>query len=248
MLYQADGVVIRTTDYGEGNKILTVFTKTHGKVSIMSRGAKKPKSRNAAVSQLFTYADFHYFKSGQMGTLNQAELIKSYRALREQLALSAYAAYLAELTDRVLEDRDASGYLFDQLIACYDALEDGKHPQIVTHLYELKMMQQGGYAPGLENCMSCGSQEQLQAFSASAGGAICRSCMRSCTDAIALHPKSIKLLYMLQRMDGRRLGKTEVSPEIMAEMKQALRAFIDTHVGLRFKSRSFLDQMEKYGF
>lgn len=248
VLYQAEGVVIRTTDYGEGNKILVVFTKTQGKVSIMSRGAKKPKSRHAAASQLFTYADFHYFRTGQMGTLNQAELVKTYRALREQLELSAYAAYMAELTDRVLEEQDASGFLFDQLIACYDALEDGKHPQIVTHLYELKILHLGGYAPGLSSCVSCGSQQHLLAFSAAAGGVLCDSCKRPGTDVIALQPKSVQLLYLLQRMDARRLGKTNVSPEVMAEMKQALRSFIDTHIGVRFKSLSFLDQMEKHGF
>jgi len=248
VLYQAEGVVIRTTDYGEGNKILTVLTRTLGKVSIMSRGAKKTKSRNAAVSQMFTYADFHYFKSGQMGTLNQGELVKTYRVLREQLELSAYAAYMAELTDRVLEEQDTSAYLFEQLIACYDALEEGKHPQIVTHLYELKIMQLGGYSPGLDSCMSCGTQAELQAFSAAAGGVLCRSCNRTYPDALALRAKTMKLLYVLQRMDAGRLGKTNVSEEVMVEMKQTLRSFIDTHIGIRFKSRSFLDQMEKHGF
>ncbi|MDQ0876910.1 DNA repair protein RecO [Paenibacillus sp. V4I3] len=61
MLRSVQGIVLRSMDYGEGNKIISLFTPELGKVGVMARGAKKVKSRHAAVTQLFTYGDFVFF-------------------------------------------------------------------------------------------------------------------------------------------------------------------------------------------
>lgn len=92
MLNKVNGVVIRTVDYGEGNKILRLYTEEKGKLSLMARGAKKVKSRHAAVSQLFTLAQYTFFSSGSMGTLNHGEIIRPRSLIREDLVKTAFAA------------------------------------------------------------------------------------------------------------------------------------------------------------
>ena len=49
MLNKYEGIVIRTTDYGESNKIVVIYTREAGKIAGMARGAKKPSSRLASV-------------------------------------------------------------------------------------------------------------------------------------------------------------------------------------------------------
>lgn len=61
MLVRTEGIVIRTVDYGETNKIITLYTRTHGKVSLMARGAKKTKSRFSSMSQVFSYGEYIFF-------------------------------------------------------------------------------------------------------------------------------------------------------------------------------------------
>lgn len=58
MLTKCEGIVLRTNDYGETNKIVTLLTREHGKIGVMARGAKKPNSRLSAVSQPFLYGSF----------------------------------------------------------------------------------------------------------------------------------------------------------------------------------------------
>lgn len=53
MLIKSEGIVLRTTDYGETNKIVTLLTREHGKIGVMARGAKKSNSRLSAISQPF---------------------------------------------------------------------------------------------------------------------------------------------------------------------------------------------------
>lgn len=246
MLYRVEGIVIRSMDYGEGNKIITLCTKTNGKVGILVRGAKKVKSRHAAITQLFTYGEFVYFKTGQLGTLNQGEILESHHVLREQLHLTAYASYVAELLDRGLEAGEIGAFLFEQLNACLTALEQGKDPQITTHLFEMKMLQAAGYHPELQTCVSCGRDDSPMLFSSRLGGTLCIHCKNRDPAAIIISEGTLKLLRLFDRMDMRRLGNIAVKPETKAQMKQCMRTFMDIHMGLHLKSQNFLDQMDKY--
>ncbi|TCZ75577.1 DNA repair protein RecO [Paenibacillus albiflavus] len=246
MLHRVEGIVLRSMDYGEGNKIITLYTREMGKVSVMARGAKKVKSRLGAVTQLFTFGEYVFYKSGQMGTLNNGELLKSFNKLREDLYKSAYSAYLVELIDRMSSEEDASAYLFEQLKAGLEAIDEDKDMAIVAHLLEMKLLGSAGYSPELEACVSCGSITPRMLFSARLGGVICSSCSYKDQQAIAMSDATWKLLRLFKRLDLRRLGAIDVKQSTKDELKSCMRTYMDTHVGIRFKSRSFLEQMEKY--
>lgn len=251
MLYRVEGIVIRSMDYGEGNKIITICTENAGKVGVLVRGAKKVKSRHAALTQLFTTAEYVFFRNGTgLGTLNSGEITSSHHVLRQDLVLAAYASYACELLDRVLQDEETGSFWYHQLKACLDALEEGKDPGIVMNLYEMKILQTAGYGPELLSCISCGrdmSGEESAAVSPRLGGVLCRSCKHLDPPAMTLSPKALKLLRVFSRLDLRRLGHVDVKDETKAELKAVMRAFMDMQLGLNLKSQSFLDQMEKYG-
>jgi DNA repair protein RecO (recombination protein O) len=112
-------------DYGEGGKIVTLLTETHGKTGVLIRGASKPRSRYGSLALPFTYGEFVFFKGSGLGTLSSGEIIRSHHKLRENIDLAAHASYVAELTDRALQDEEAGNWIFSQLLACLAALEDG---------------------------------------------------------------------------------------------------------------------------
>ena len=103
------------TDYGETNKIITIYTRELGKVGVMARGAKKPSSRLSSTTQLFTYGNFMFQKSKGLGSLQQGETIDSMREIREDIFLTAYASYIVELLDKSTENMKANPYLFEFL-------------------------------------------------------------------------------------------------------------------------------------
>ncbi|NIK77403.1 DNA repair protein RecO (recombination protein O) [Paenibacillus castaneae] len=245
MLYRVEGIVIRSMDYGEGNKIVTLLTKTNGKAGVLIRGAKKIKSKHSSLAQPFTYGEFVYFRSSGLGTLNSGEIIESHHILREQLDLAAYASYAVELTDRSLQDDEATSFHFEQLKACLGALKEGKDPQIVIHLYEMRILDLSGYAPELDECVSCGNRVGPFSLSAHSGGILCSRCLGKDPGAIPLGEGAYKLLNIFRRTDMRRLGSIQVKPETKLELKLCMRRLMDTHLGLQLKSRHFLDQLDK---
>ncbi|MDP5273102.1 DNA repair protein RecO [Chengkuizengella axinellae] len=247
MLYKVDGIVIRTIDYGEGNKIIVIYTKEMGKVSVMARGAKKLKSRLSSVTQLFTYAQYTYYKTGKMGTLNDVETLKSFHELNLDIFKSTYASYLVELVDRMLEEQEGSAYIFEQLVASLEFIQDDKDPQIITHIFELKMLELAGYYPVLTECISCGSDLNNSTFiSASLGGTLCNKCSSKEQYVKKINARALKLLQVFQQMDIRRLGKINISDPIKNEIKMIMREFMDAHVNINFKSRYVLDQILNY--
>jgi DNA repair protein RecO (recombination protein O) len=247
MNFRAEGIVIRSMDYGEGHKIITLFTKDTGKISVMARGAKKLKSRHTSVSQLFTHGEYALFKSSGMASLNQGEVIDSNHRLREDLHLAAYSAYLVEIVDRTMPDEEPNGMVFEQLKAGLTAIESGKDAMIVLHIMEMKMLALSGYLPQLDECVSCGSDQGEMVLSVAQGGILCPDCRFRDAAAMPLSEGTLKLLRLFQRIDLRRLGSIEVKEQTKTQLKLAIRAFIDLHMDVRWKSRNFLDQMEKYG-
>ncbi|WP_017687250.1 DNA repair protein RecO [Paenibacillus sp. PAMC 26794] len=249
MLYRVEGIVIRSMDYGEGNKIITLCTESGGKVGVLVRGAKKPKSRHAALVQPFTYGQYVYFRNTGLGTLNAGEIIESYHELREDLVKASYASYACELLDRVLQDEETGTFWFKQLKACLQALKEEKDPVVITSLYEMKILQASGYGPQFDECISCNQErpdEQLF-ISPRLGGVLCRACKHFDPPAMSVSPKALKLLRLFAQLDLQRLGNISVSESTRDEIKKLMRAFMDHQLGLNLKSRSFLDQMEKYG-
>lgn len=246
MLYKLEGIVIRSMDYGENNKIIAIYTRHNGKMSIMVRGAKKMNSRFSSVTQLFTHGEFVLFKTSSMGTLNQSETIESHRRLRENLHMSAYSAYVVELIDRIVPESDENELMFEQLKASLEAIESGKEAAIVLHIMEMKMLAIAGYLPQLDHCVSCGKHEGEMAISITQGGILCTDCFHKDTRHIRISASTLKMLRLFQRMDLRRLGAIEVKAETKNQLKRVMRNFMDHFIDIRLKARSFLDQMDKY--
>ncbi|MFC5703650.1 DNA repair protein RecO [Cohnella faecalis] len=247
MLYRVEGIVIRSTDYGEGNKIVTLLTSTHGKQGVIVRGARKPKSRFGAAAQLFTCGDFSFYKTGSLGTLNNVEVLEPFRQLRQGLEGPAYAAYACELTDRAVDEEEAGEYIYYQLKACLAALAEGKDPQVVLRVYEMKMSSAAGYMPILTECAGCGRRDVPFRFSPAVGGALCGNCRHRDPYALELDEPVWKLLRLFAALDMRRLGGVELKESSKRQLQFAMRRWMDAHLSLNLKSRGFLDQLERHG-
>ncbi|WNC16885.1 DNA repair protein RecO [Brevibacillus brevis] len=247
MLVKWEGIVIRSVDYGESSKVVTLFTRENGKLAIMARGAKKTKSRLAAVSQLFSHG-YYLCKAGPgsgMPDLSQGDVMESFRDLRQSLDATAYAAYIAELLDRLTHEREPNPYLFQLLAHTLRHLDEGRDAEILCRIFETKMLMVAGISPQLSACANCGAEREPYAISVSQGGLLCPVCLPSDPYAIAVTPSTWKLLRLFQVFDLERLGEIEVKAATRNQLKHVLRSFMDEHLDLRLKSRAFLEQLER---
>jgi DNA repair protein RecO (recombination protein O) len=247
MIHKVEGIVIRTTDYGESNKILTIFSRELGKIGVMSRGAKKPKNRLSAASQLFIHGTFVYQQSHGLGTLNQADIVDSFREVRSDLFRASYATYIVELTDKLTEERSRNPYLFELLYQTLYYLNEGIDSDVLLRIYEVKMLAVAGIKPELDQCISCSSTELPVAFSIRHAGFLCHRCLHRDDKGFKLSAHSARLLRLFFYIDLHRLGQISLKKETKQELKEVLAAYYDEYSGLRLKSKRFLEQMERMG-
>ncbi|WP_243290595.1 DNA repair protein RecO [Bacillus sp. FJAT-47783] len=245
MLYKCEGIVIRTTDYGESNKIVTIYTRESGKVGVMARGAKKPNSRLAAVTQLFTYGTFLFQKSSGLGSLQQGETTNSMRLIREDIFLTAYASYLTELLDKGTENNQPNPFLFELLFQTLHRLSEGTDPDILRYIFEMKMLNVLGLYPNLNECVVCGGKEGAFHFSIRENGFICHRCFNHDAYRLNISPTVVKLLRVFYYLDLSRLGQVSVKEETKKELKWVIDEYYREYSGLVIKSKRFLDQLDK---
>ncbi|RAP20860.1 hypothetical protein C2W64_03827 [Brevibacillus laterosporus] len=247
MLVKWEGIVIRSVDYGESSKVVTLYTREYGKVGAMARGAKKPRSRLAAVSQLFTHG-YYLCKKGTgtgMPELTQGDTLHSFKDVRQDLMLTAYSAYMAEMLDRLTEEREPNPYLFQLLVHTLQYMDEGKDAEILCRIFESKMLILAGIRPHVESCISCGAEAEPYTFSVTHGGLLCRRCTH--TDPYSMHilPATWKLLRLFLLFPLERLGEIEVKTTTRNQLRLLLHKYLDQHIELRLKSRNFLEQMER---
>jgi DNA repair protein RecO (recombination protein O) len=244
MLQKMEGIVIRSTDYGESHKIVAIFTREAGKISGVARGAKKPNSRLSAISQLFIYAHFLMQAGRGLGTLQQGEIISSFKGIKEDIFKTAYTAYIAEMVDKSMPDKEPNPYLFELLLQTFQYIDEGLDPDVLTFIFEMKMLSVLGLYPEMGKCAVCGTTEGKYSFSIKENGLVCHRCAALDPHCLPMSPQSIRLLRLFYYMDVKRLGSISVKPETKKELKTAIDLYYGAYSGLYLKSKRFLDQLD----
>ncbi|WP_328700978.1 DNA repair protein RecO [Aquibacillus kalidii] len=243
---KVEGIILKTQDYGETHKIVTLFTKELGKVGAIARGAKKPKSRMAAITQPFIYGSFLLQTGSGLGTIQQGEVQYSLRKIREDIIKTAYATYIAELTDKLLDPNQPDPYLFQQLFQTLQWMCDGKDPDVLTIIYELKMYKKAGFSPVVKHCVSCGNKDSDYSFSVNEGGLLCRKCKWKDETAVVLPIPIVKLLYVFSEINIERIGDISIKKENKQLLQALMENYYDQYGGYFLKSKKFLKQIDKF--
>src|SRR5690625_4237767 len=177
MLTKVEGIILKTQEYGETHKIVTIFTKQYGKISAICRGANKVKSKLSSVTQPFIKGEFLIYLSRGLSTVRQGEMLQSFRQIREDIIKTAYAAYITELSDKLLDTNEPDLNVYNQLSNTLTWVNDQLDYAIPIIMYELKLFQKGGFAPIVDQCVICNHSNNLYAFSIQEGGILCKPCV-----------------------------------------------------------------------
>lgn len=241
MLQKVTGIVIRTVNYGESNKVVTLFTEELGKVAVMARGAKKPGSRFHASSQPFVDGVYIFPSSRVLAQLKSSDVITSYPEIRKDVERMAYAMYWLELVDRAVEDRVPNRPLFRILSDALQALNAGMDADIITHHFELRILHLLGVAPVLTGCVRCNDVSDPMYFSVSSGGFLCARHQEE--GSLRLSERLAKLLYLMSRHELAEFRTVPLTKESRLLLRQLFDAYMESYSGLRLKTKRVLDQM-----
>lgn len=245
LLHKWEGIVLKARAYGESNKIVTLMTREAGKVACMARGAKKPTSRLAGVTQPFMHGSYLVQRTSGMGTMQQGEHFNAMRHVQTDIVATAYASYIVELTDRLVEEGTPEPFVFDVLLQALNAIDEGYDPEAVALFVDWKLLPYAGVQPILHACAGCGAVDGEFAFSFSQGGFLCHRCFHLDPYIIRLTPTQVKLIRMFYTVPIDQIGKLELKLQTKQFIKRIVTTIYEEQTGIRLKSRSFIEQLER---
>ena len=240
--------MLKTIDFGETDRILTLLTRHFGKVSVVAKGIRKPTSRLAGHAEPLTHATYQLARGRNLDVLTGAESLALYRELREDLGGIAAGWYIAELADRFAQERAPSAPLFDLVESALRHLAAGHVPALVCRWFDLHLLDRTGFRPELGHCVQCGlgPEEIANAWIVDAGGLVCARCApESTVGPQALSVRALKSLRYLLVSDFENASLLRVDDPLAAELERHLRSFLQHVLDREIHASRLLDELAR---
>jgi len=201
MLTKDAAICIRATDFSETSQILTLFTRAAGKISVIAKGSKRPKSAFDGPVEVFSHGKIVFSDSNKekLATLTEFEQQPGFADLATNLFTLNCCLFAAELINLLTDDYDPHPELFDSFLRFLQdtnerrATSDERRDVLsLLILFQLALLKEVGLMPILNYCVNCKTRYERRAtsdefyFSSSANGLICRDCEASFPNKIKL--------------------------------------------------------------
>lgn len=235
------GVVLRTVNYRDYDRILTLFTRERGSVTVSARGVRRTNARYRAGCQLFSNGEYLLYSKGERYYLSQVEADGCGFDLGGDPRALMHATFVANVVEAAIvpeEPNEELYALFMSALALYR--HTGTDASRVTVYALVQAMRNLGFGLRLGECARCHGKEGAL-FSVASGGRVCGACMRHCPDAAPLSPEQWSLLRALSAARPRDLVSLPVPTETVAGLVPLLVSYAQYHLDRVFKSASLLD-------
>lgn len=174
--------VLHTRAYGESDRIVTLLTEQHGKITGIAKGAKNSRRRFGGTLEPFIHIRvvFQSRSSSDLVFLLRCELLQSHRTFTQDLDRYGAGSYVLELTDRMVLGRESGRDVYRLLHDAIRLLDAGAPPSSLLRAFDLHLLRMSGYAPAFDRCRSCAEAvgSATSYLSVERGGLLCRGCVR----------------------------------------------------------------------
>ncbi|MFN8556832.1 MAG: DNA repair protein RecO [Dehalococcoidia bacterium] len=183
--------------------------------------------------------------SQNLDIVTQSQAINGFLPMRDDLAKLSSGLYVAELVDRFTEEREASYPLFRLLVEALERIARGDQVSVALRYFEMGLLTISGYAPQLRACVVCGGglRPVVNAFSPSAGGAVCADCNPAQSALRRLSVNGIKVMRLMQQAPFADVARIRLGHDLAVEIEDHLRAVLRVHAERDLRSLQFLHRV-----
>ncbi len=242
-VYKVEAIVLRRANLGEADRVVTLFTREHGRLPAVAKGARKPKSRFAGRLELFTHLRALLAQGRTLDVVSQVEVIDPFAPLRGDLERMSVAAFAAEVTDRALPEREPQPAVFAALRQALRTAAVGD-AELAGVWYAAQLLSLSGYGPVTDRCVVCGRPIRGgAAFSAALGGSLCPADRARDPEAVAASAVGLAAIGFLREMPVSAVGRVALAPAQRAEIRHLLRRSLEHRLEIRLKSTGVAERL-----
>jgi DNA repair protein RecO (recombination protein O) len=244
-IYRDDGIVLRTQNLGEADRIVTLLARRTGRVRAVAKGVRRTKSRFGARLEPFTHVDLLMYTGRSLDVITQADTVRPYgKPFSSDYPRYTTGTAMLETAEKFTPvEKEPAMRQFLLLVGGLRALCDGAHdPRLILDAYLLRSLAVAGYAPALDECAVCGTRVAAAtagagsvvtstalrafAFAIGAGGLVCRSCRTP--GAATPAAQTVALMNALMRGDWAHADSSEHRHQ--AECSGLVAAYLQWHL------------------
>lgn len=239
MIIRTEAVVLRRMDYGETSQIVTVFTREKGKIAVLAKGARLPKSRFGSSLQPMSYSQvvFYYKPTRQLQTLSESSHVYAFHGIGRQLEKLALGQRIMELVAALLQDEEQNPMVFNLLVQTLDALNQAEERVgNVLFYFQLRLASLLGFDPHI-------NREAVQALGEDGGLLLLNEGAVLASSAVApsARPASraaLRAFAIFARADLEAVLRMSLPKAVESEVHDLIDAYFRYHVADAYPTRS----------
>jgi DNA repair protein RecO (recombination protein O) len=244
---KVEAVILRHTDYGEADRLLTIYTREQGKLRAIAKGVRKMQSRKAGHLEPFTQVALMLAQGHDLWIVTQAEAVEAFQPLRENLDKLGYAGYAVELLDRFTYEEGQNWQLYQLLIETLGRLAKEEDTFVAVHYYEMRLLDLLGFRPLLFECAVCGREIKAedQYFSAERGGVLCPDCGLIVNEVRQVSMDALRYMRHFQRSTYRDAKRADPGGDTRQEVEALLNYYLTYLLERNLNAPEFIRQVKR---
>ncbi len=266
-MHHADAIVLRTVDFSETSRIVTLYTREYGKIEALAKGGRRLKSPFESSLDILARirVSFLQKRGDALDLLTESKLVRRFKVERNNLAGLYGAYYVVELIDRLTEIGDPNPAIYGMASKLLHRLEEGTFVMRSLIRFEGLFLQHIGHQPSLRTCVECGKKidpdaaervGRRLAFGLLEGGVICSRCMSAMREAglggqkMFVSPAALKVLERLSDPNDRSENwkRWPLDQNILGEIRGLNNHYVSQLLGRRpklFEYLKFISESDK---
>lgn len=244
-LKEVQGIIFKRRKYKDTDLIVKIMTKNNGIISLIVKGAMRPKSKLNAATLNFSYGTYVIYTSGHgLSSLRTYKEVKQLDGIYDDLIKNAYASFILDLIDHAFVEYQPIGKYYDLANFAIHKINKGVDPEIITQIVQMQLLTAFGVQPELRHCLICKKEQGRFDYSIKLGGVICSDHFNDVQSRLYLKPKQTALLRTMGLVPIERLGKISLQSETKLATRKAIDRIYGETIDLNLKTKKFLDEMK----
>jgi DNA repair protein RecO (recombination protein O) len=230
--------------------IVSFYTRKYGKIKGVVKGVKRLTSRFGCSIEPFTYIKIMFYSpkenNDKLNIIQQSEIIKPFKKIREDLTKLSYALFITEITDNMTREIYKDEKIFRLVLKYLNWLED-EAKEIIIYSFCLKLLCILGFKPVLDQCVICRNKvlDRIRVwFSRGEGGIICPRCN---TEDRQILPVSMYIINLIHRLIYDKISELKryvISDNVINEIKDVTFYFLEYYITAPIKSAKFVSNIQ----
>jgi DNA repair protein RecO (recombination protein O) len=243
MIYRDIGIILKSRESGEADRIFSIYTKNYGKIEAIAQGVRKAKSKLAGHLLPLVLGEFMFVNGRRKERIIQARLQENFSSLKKDLRLLAQASFMAEAVDLLTKSGESDKRIFELLQTGLEILNQSHFSPNWQEIFVIKLLQFLGFEMRFNQCISCGSSLEASSqvyLNQAYGEVVCPQCRQSGNiyrSFSSLMTKTVREIFGCSLSD---LSSLKISPSIQEELKVFVEFYLKTHLEFNLKSKQFL--------